>query len=151
MKLAPCTREEFDGFMNQYPRALEKSVLGFCDPPVVEYHDFTLGADLPVTLVARYRWENATDPEQRKSDFSIWKEAEVIREVPEIMRIRTAGYKVGSGGFLIVDGLHYYCGELKDDIGVRFEGDKGGWVISFADLEELVRIARLARSGEASS
>jgi len=47
------TKEEFDKFIQAYPRELLRDVFHANEPPIVTYNDFTLG-DWPDSVVAAY-------------------------------------------------------------------------------------------------
>lgn len=46
------TKEEFEEFIRNYPRKLERDVCGICDPPAVSYNDFELANRWPYSVVA---------------------------------------------------------------------------------------------------
>lgn len=61
------TKEEFDEFIKNYPRQLEKDVSGICEPPLLTYNDFSNGQVWPESVVAKvnlyesfpiYGWES---------------------------------------------------------------------------------------------
>jgi hypothetical protein len=39
------TKAEFDAFLQAYPRPLERNVMDFFEPPILAFHDFTVGAE----------------------------------------------------------------------------------------------------------
>ena len=45
------TKEEFEEFIKNYPRKLERDVCGISDPPAVSYNDFELANRWPYSLV----------------------------------------------------------------------------------------------------
>jgi hypothetical protein len=51
--LVPCTQQELENFVAAYPRKLERDVFGACEPPLVTYNDWTLGA-WPESVVASH-------------------------------------------------------------------------------------------------
>jgi hypothetical protein len=63
-KYKPVSKAEFDAFIANYPRKLDRDVFGAFDPPLVTYNDFTLG-DWPKSSVAKYLLidERGGDPE----------------------------------------------------------------------------------------
>ena len=61
-----------------------------------------------------------------------------------IMKLETGGY--GGDDTIVVDSLMSYCGKVKDGITMRHDNQRGGWVLSFRDLERLYFAARLART-----
>lgn len=38
------TEEEFDAFVEAYPRPIRRDVNGTCEPPLITYNDHSLGA-----------------------------------------------------------------------------------------------------------
>ena len=46
------TKEEFDAWLEAYPRHLEVDVCGICDPPSITYNDFELADRWPSSVVA---------------------------------------------------------------------------------------------------
>lgn len=62
-ELRPATQAEFEAFVSNFPRHLERDVICFCEPPLVQYNDFTLG-NWPASVVASHRFEDreATRP-----------------------------------------------------------------------------------------
>lgn len=51
MKTRTVDKEEFDAFLKGYPRPLDRDVVRFCEPPQIQYNDFSLG-DWPKSVVA---------------------------------------------------------------------------------------------------
>lgn len=47
------TKEEFEQFIRNYPRELEKHVSGICYPPAISYNDFELANRWPYRAVAK--------------------------------------------------------------------------------------------------
>lgn len=47
------TKEEFDKFLDNYPRNLDSHVMQTCDPPLVTFNDFELANRWPYSIVAR--------------------------------------------------------------------------------------------------
>lgn len=48
---------EFLKFLDTYPRKLERDVLAICEPPRVQFNDFTLG-NWPQSVVAQHSFED---------------------------------------------------------------------------------------------
>jgi hypothetical protein len=46
------TKQEFEEFLNLYPRALEKHGSAICEPPNISYNDFELANRWPYSIVA---------------------------------------------------------------------------------------------------
>ena len=46
------SKEEFDRFIENYPRPLTYDVTGICEPPAVSYNDFKLANRWPYSIVA---------------------------------------------------------------------------------------------------
>ena len=46
------TRKEFEKFLKEYPRKLERDVFGAFEPPLVTYNDFELANRWPFSTVA---------------------------------------------------------------------------------------------------
>ncbi len=46
-------KSEFEKFLSNYPRPLERDVFGACEPPAVSYNDFQLAAKWPYSVVAK--------------------------------------------------------------------------------------------------
>lgn len=47
------TKEEFEKFIEDYPRELERDVCGISDPPNITYNDFELANRWPYSVIAR--------------------------------------------------------------------------------------------------
>jgi hypothetical protein len=60
MPLKKVTRAEHDAFLAAYPRKLERDVVRFFEPPLIQHNDFTLGK-WPESVVASY-WSAGGDP-----------------------------------------------------------------------------------------
>ena len=56
------TKEEFEKFINDYPRKLECDCSGICEPPAVSYNDFELANRWPYSIVAS-TWLYDDDPD----------------------------------------------------------------------------------------
>lgn len=52
-----CTKEEFTKFIAEYPAKLEASFLTTCEPPPLQYNDFSEGKRWPESVVAQTRKE----------------------------------------------------------------------------------------------
>lgn len=50
------TEEEFFEYIKNYPRKLERNVTQICDPPNVNYNDFTTGEVWPESVVGSFSW-----------------------------------------------------------------------------------------------
>jgi len=46
------TKPEFDMWLRQYPRELERDVFGAAEPPFVTWNDFTIAPQWPQSIVA---------------------------------------------------------------------------------------------------
>ena len=46
------SKAEFEEFLRQYPRPLERDVFGACEPPAISYNDFELANRWPYSIVA---------------------------------------------------------------------------------------------------
>lgn len=46
------TKQEYEDVITQYPRPLKRDVVGFAEPPVMQYNDFSLGP-WPKSVVAQ--------------------------------------------------------------------------------------------------
>lgn len=46
-------KAEFDSFISDYPRRLEKDVTGICEPPMLSYNDFSDEKIWPESMVAQ--------------------------------------------------------------------------------------------------
>ena len=56
------SEEEFLHFINNYPRKLERDVIGMCDPPGISYNDFELADRWPYSEVAfGHLWSDDPD------------------------------------------------------------------------------------------
>jgi hypothetical protein len=51
MRAVTC--EEFERFILNYPRALDRAVTRFMETPVVMFHDYSIGP-WPISIVARH-------------------------------------------------------------------------------------------------
>ena len=58
--MVEVTRQEFDDYIKNYPRKLETHFVGMINPPILEYHDFTLG-NVPESCVARTNYWDQVD------------------------------------------------------------------------------------------
>jgi hypothetical protein len=47
-------KEEFDKFVSEYPRKLNRDCCGISEPPLVTYNDFELANKWPYSIVAKY-------------------------------------------------------------------------------------------------
>lgn len=66
------TKEEFEVFISNYPRPLEKNVDTRGDPAVLGYHDFSLSKDASEARVARHRlWEFEHPDDDEKDEYFI--------------------------------------------------------------------------------
>lgn len=55
------TKEEFEEFVNKYPRRLERDWCGISEPPLITYNDFELANRWPYSVVAR-TWDYTNTP-----------------------------------------------------------------------------------------
>ena len=55
------TKEEFEEFVNNYPRKLERDWCAICEPPLISYNDFELANRWPYSVVAR-TWDYTYTP-----------------------------------------------------------------------------------------
>ena len=55
------TKEEFEEFVNNYPRNLTRDWCGICDPPLISYNDFELANRWPYSVVA-WTWDYTYTP-----------------------------------------------------------------------------------------
>jgi hypothetical protein len=55
------TKQEFQDFLNNYPRKLTKHYCGISDPPSISYNDFKLSDCWPDSVVAN-TWEYSDKP-----------------------------------------------------------------------------------------
>ena len=51
-KWIEISKEGFNSFISDYPNPLEKNVVGFCEPPLLTYNDFSKNKRYPKTVVA---------------------------------------------------------------------------------------------------
>ena len=56
------SKSEFQEFINNYPRKLERDVCGISDPPSITYNDFELANRWPYSVVAN-TWAYSDDPQ----------------------------------------------------------------------------------------
>lgn len=47
-----ASREEYERFIRDYPRKLERDVFGAYEPPLITWNDFALGKSWPASVVA---------------------------------------------------------------------------------------------------
>lgn len=59
--LINATKEEFDAFIANHPRPLERDVVAFCEPPRVQFNDFSLG-NWPASVVAQFSVAHRGEP-----------------------------------------------------------------------------------------
>ena len=52
-RMKNATKEEFEEFIKNYPRKLERDVFGAAEPPAISYNDFELANRWPYSVVAR--------------------------------------------------------------------------------------------------
>lgn len=82
------TKEEFNEFLNKYPRRLTCDVCGISDPPAISYNDFKLADRWPYSIVAN-TWAYDDDPNgyfyepEEKRDYYI------IENYEEVFNSRT--------------------------------------------------------------
>lgn len=82
------TKEEFNEFLNKYPRRLACDVCGISDPPVISYNDFKLADRWPYSIVAN-TWAYDDDPNgyfykpEEKRDYYI------VENYEEVFNSRT--------------------------------------------------------------
>ena len=55
------SKEDFDHYINAYPRQLEKDVTGICEPPLLTYNDFSGGRKWPESIVAKVKLYNSSE------------------------------------------------------------------------------------------
>jgi hypothetical protein len=53
-RMKEVTKEEFDAFLASYPRPLERNVTTICEPPNINYNDWTVAPAWPESVVASY-------------------------------------------------------------------------------------------------
>ena len=56
------SKSEFQEFINNYPRKLERDICGISDPPSITYNDFELANRWPYSVVAN-TWVYSDDPQ----------------------------------------------------------------------------------------
>ena len=89
MKLRDVTQGEFEAFVRDYHRPLERDVYRACDPPYVSYNDLTLG-DWPDSVVASYIAGDMLGGE--RSGFRIaTREENDHRPIPELAEVKPGG------------------------------------------------------------
>jgi hypothetical protein len=82
------TKEEFNEFLNKYPRRLTCDVCGISDPPAISYNDFKLADRWPYSIVAN-TWAYDDDPNgyfyepEEKRDYYI------VENYEEVFNSRT--------------------------------------------------------------
>lgn len=82
------TKEEFNEFLNKYPRRLTCDVCGISDPPAISYNDFKLADRWPYSIVAN-TWAYDDDPSgcfyepEEKRDYYI------VENYEEVFNSRT--------------------------------------------------------------
>ncbi len=69
--LSPCTREQFDAFIESYPRALTRNICGMVEPPQAQYYDFTLGAGGAALVAAKSLPYDSSAPDAAESGWRI--------------------------------------------------------------------------------
>lgn len=69
------SRDEYNRFIENYPRPLARDVCAICDPPVITHNDFELANRWPYSVVAR-TWlyddtpgEYFYEPEEKRKYF----------------------------------------------------------------------------------
>lgn len=72
MKREPVTKEEFEQYLKDYPRPLERDVAFMAEPPWVSYNDFTLASGWPDSVVASHSFEDRVG--HVKTRFEVWKD-----------------------------------------------------------------------------
>ena len=82
------TKEEFNEFLNKYPRRLACDVCGISEPPAISYNDFKLADRWPYSIVAN-TWAYDDDPNgyfyepEEKRDYYI------VENYEEVFNSRT--------------------------------------------------------------
>lgn len=82
------TKEEFNNFLNKYPRRLACDVCGISEPPAISYNDFKLADRWPYSIVAN-TWAYDDDPNgyfyepEEKRDYYI------VENYEEVFNSRT--------------------------------------------------------------
>lgn len=56
------SKEEFQTFLDNYPRKLTYDCTGICEPPAISYNDFELANRWPYSVVAN-TWAYSDDPD----------------------------------------------------------------------------------------
>ena len=83
-------KEEFEHFINDYPRKLRGDVYGVCVPPLITYNDFELANRWPYSIVAMYDDEEDMPNSTGKNTYKI------MQNFQEVFNSKT-GYKAGIG------------------------------------------------------
>ena len=60
--MVKVSKEQFDAFLANYPRPLQKHLTTICDPEMLGFYDFSLGTDADSALVAKQFLFDAKDP-----------------------------------------------------------------------------------------
>ena len=82
------TKEEFDEFLNKYPRRLTYDVCGISEPPAISYNDFKLADRWPYSIVANtYAYDDDPngyfyEPEEKRDYY-------IVENYEEVFNSRT--------------------------------------------------------------
>ena len=91
--MALVSKEEFDDFLNHYPRHLDVDVCAISDPPAISYNDFELANRWPDSVVAStLAWDD--DPKDYFYCPPEKREYRILKNYQECFDSKT-GYKEG--------------------------------------------------------
>lgn len=69
-KFKSVTKDEFEVFLDKYPRKLVRNVTSICEPPLVSFNDFERAPYWPDSVVAKYVAFTSYE-DDRPTNFSI--------------------------------------------------------------------------------
>lgn len=85
------SKEEFDTFIKNYPRKLDRDVCGISDPPAISYNDFELANRWPYSIVAS-TMAYSDDPNDYWYEAPENRHYKILINYEELFNART-GYK----------------------------------------------------------
>jgi len=89
------SKQDFDDFIRNYPRPLERDCFGAYDPPLITYNDFQLANRYPYSVVAS-TYAYSDDPSHYYYEPERKRKYTIVSNYEELFNSKT-GYVAGSG------------------------------------------------------